>query len=185
MLNADSTVVADASGIRFLGAPVTVTVDGGDPTIADVTVTVPSAASFTVTLPADVSSGFVAGQVGYQNPALSHRFTPSICNDLEIDAQVLGMCTQDQVGATQVVCVGGVVTLTAVQWTAAIAEGGPLVEGIYYLADGTGGTPGLITAIKPTTSGFFRTVVGYAMRLNGDVNTLDFVVRPQAAELIP
>ena len=177
VLNFDSTVVSAASGIRFLGTPVTVTVDGGDPTIADVTVTVPGTANFQIDATAGGSDGWNPGQCVWINPAL-HRVSGSINNDTEQDAQVVGIITQNQVGTTVHVCVGGPLTLTAPQWSGVIAEGGNLVEGIYYLADSSAGT-GFITAIKPASSGSFITVVGYA------VSTTTLVVRPEAAVLIP
>jgi hypothetical protein len=71
-----------------------------------------------------------------------------------------------------------VLILTASQWHDVNADGTNLVEGIYYLADNGAGV-GFVTATKPTTSGLFVTVVGYA------VSTTTMIIRPQAAVLIP
>lgn len=177
VLDSDSIVVAGATGIRFTGTPVTVTVDGGDPQIGVVNVTVPSTSNFIIIGTADVGS-FEAGQCGHIDSATG-KFSGSINNDVENTAQVAGITSQNQSGTVVHFCVGGPLTLTAPQWADVIAEGGPLVPGIYYLADSNASQVGSITAIKPVTTGSFVTVVGYA------VTALTFVVRPEAAVVVP
>lgn len=177
----DSTIVSGASSIQFIGTNIHVVVDGSDAGMANVTVDeAAGSANSQISLPAGLGDGWFPGQCCNVTPA-NGRAQGSNNDYAEEDAYVVGIVALEQTGSDVVVtvCVGGPLTQVASTWTNVIAEGGTLLRGsYYYLADSGSGT-GFITAVKPTTTGQFVTVVGYA------ISTTVMIVRPLPPVVVP